>query len=190
MNSIFERSVADFKALSAQVHKRERVYFEAIHSKMKTFTPQAMAVFALETAGGINVATDAPVRENNNIAVYGKERLLAHAAGIDVFLSQQGAMNQASIETIMAEPGFSAIKAVKAGRVFQVDETIVSRPHLGAAQGDIPDRLSALSGCILFSGEGNIGICRHRRLMWPRKEKITGGLHQRHRHCRHPQRGR
>jgi iron complex transport system substrate-binding protein len=135
MNSIFERSVADFKALSAQVHKRERVYFEAIHSKMKTFTPQAMAVFALETAGGINVATDAPVRENNNIAVYGKERLLAHAAGIDVFLSQQGAMNQASIETIMAEPGFSAIKAVKAGRVFQVDETIVSRPTLGLLKG-------------------------------------------------------
>lgn len=62
-----------------------------------------MAIFALETAGGINVAADAPVRQDNNIVVYGKERLLSHAAEIDVFLSQQGAMNQASVETIIAE---------------------------------------------------------------------------------------
>jgi cobalamin transport system substrate-binding protein len=137
MNSDFERSVAAFERLSAQVdvENRERVYFEAIHRKMKTFTPRAMAVFALETAGGINVAVDAPVRENNNIAVYGKERLLSHAAEIDVFLSQQGAMNQATVETIMATPGFSAIKAVKAGRVYTVDETIVSRPTLGLLKG-------------------------------------------------------
>ncbi|MBR9985217.1 MAG: ABC transporter substrate-binding protein [Desulfosarcina sp.] len=135
MHRAFQAAVEDFKGLSAQVGERQRVYFEAIHRKMKTFTPQAMAIFALETAGGINVAVDAPVRENNNIAVYGKERLLSHAAGIDVFLSQQGAMNQISVETIMAEPGFGAIKAVKAGQVFLVDETIVSRPTLGLLKG-------------------------------------------------------
>jgi iron complex transport system substrate-binding protein len=131
----FEAAVGDFKRLSAQVQGPKRVYFEAIHRKMKTFTPQAMAIFALETAGGINVAGDAPVRENNNISVYGKERLLSHAAGIDVFLSQQGAMNQISVAAIMAEPGFGAIKAVKAGQVFLVDETIVSRPTLGLLKG-------------------------------------------------------
>lgn len=135
MHRAFEAAVGDFERLSAQVGKRKRVYFEAIHRKMKTFTPQAMAVFALETAGGINVASDAPVRENNNISVYGKERLLSHAAGIDVFLSQQGAMNQISVAAIMAEPGFGAIKAVKAGQVFLVDETIVSRPTLGLLKG-------------------------------------------------------
>ena len=135
MHQAFQMAVADFKRLSSLVSNRQRVYFEAIHRKMKTFTPQAMAIFALETAGGINVASDAPVRENNNIAVYGKERLLSHAAGIDVFLSQQGAMNQTSVETIMAEPGFSAIKAIKAGQVFLVDETIVSRPTLGLLKG-------------------------------------------------------
>ncbi len=140
----FQMAVVDFKRLSAQVGKRQRVYFEAIHSKMKTFTPQAMAIFALETAGGINVASDAPVRESNNIAVYGKERLLSHAAGIDVFLSQQGAMNQVSVETIMAEPGFGAIKAVKTGQVFQVDEMIVSRPTLGLLKG------ICRIGCLLY----------------------------------------
>ncbi|WP_372679809.1 ABC transporter substrate-binding protein, partial [Desulfosarcina sp.] len=135
MHRAFQVAVGDFKRLSAQVGERQRVYFEAIHRKMKTFTPQAMAIFALETAGGVNVASDAPVRESNNIAVYGKERLLSHAAKIDVFLSQQGAMNQTSVAAIMAEPGFGAIKAVKAGQVFLVDETIVSRPTLGLLNG-------------------------------------------------------
>lgn len=135
MHRAFQVAVGDFKRLSAQVGEHQRVYFEAIHRKMKTFTPQAMAIFVLETAGGINVASDAPVRENNNIAVYGKERLLSHAANIDVFLSQQGAMNQISVATIMAEPGFGAIKAIKAGRVFLVDETIVSRPTMGMLKG-------------------------------------------------------
>lgn len=131
----FHRAVAEFKLLSAGVDKRQRVYFEAIHSKMKTFAPTAMAIFALEAAGGINVAADAPVRVDNNIAVYGKERLLSHAAEIDVFLSQQGTMNQVSVEQIMAEPGFSVIKAVKSGRVYPVDETIVSRPTIGLIKG-------------------------------------------------------
>ncbi len=126
----FHRAVDDFKALAARIERPQRVYFEAMHSKMKTFAPTAMAIFALETAGGINVAADAPVRANNNIAVYGKERLLSHAAGIDVFLSQRGAMNRISAEEIMSEPGFGVIKAVKAGRVHLVDETIVSRPTM------------------------------------------------------------
>lgn len=131
----FNAAVDAFKALSRTVDTPKRVYFEAIHDKMKTFTPQAMAIFALETAGGINVAADAPVRANNNIAVYGKERLLSHAAEVDVFLSQQGAMNQASRETIMAEPGFGVIQAVKHNQVFLVDETLVSRPTLRLLQG-------------------------------------------------------
>ncbi|GAB6906971.1 Fe(III) ABC-type transporter, periplasmic substrate-binding protein (fragment) [Desulfosarcina cetonica] len=131
----FNAAVDAFKALSRTVASPKRVYFEAIHSKMKTFTPQAMAIFALETAGGVNVAADAPVRANNNIAVYGKERLLSHAAEIDVFLSQQGAMNQASRETIMAEPGFGVIRAIKHDQVFLVDETLVSRPTLRLLQG-------------------------------------------------------
>jgi iron complex transport system substrate-binding protein len=131
----FHRTVAAFRRLSAQVKKRQRVYFEAIHDKMKTFAPHAMAIFALETAGGINVAADAPVRKHNNIAIYGKERLLSHAAEIDVFLSQQGAMNRTTVAAIKAEPGFEAIKAVKTGSVYLVDEKIVSRPTLRLLEG-------------------------------------------------------
>ena len=135
IHDAFRKAVDDFKALSGRVTAPKRVYFEAIHSKMKTFTPSAMAIFALEVAGGINVAADAPVRVNNNIAVYGKERLLSHAADIDVFLAQHGAMNRVSVAAIMAEPGFSAIRAVKVGQVYLVDETIVSRPTPGLLKG-------------------------------------------------------
>ena len=144
MTSRFHGAVADFKALAARAPQPQHVYFEAIHGKMKTFIPTAMAIFALETAGGINVAADAPVRKNNAIAEYGKERLLFHAQNIDVFLSQQGAMNRVTVEQIVAEPGFRAIKAVKEGRVYLVDEKIVSRPTMGLLHGIYT------IGCLLY----------------------------------------
>lgn len=115
--------------------KRQRVYFEAIHAKMKTFAPASMAIFALEKAGGINVAADAERVRETNIAAYGKERILAKAAGIDVFLAQQGPMNKVEVATIVNEPGFAAIKAVQEGRVMLVDEELVARPTLRLAEG-------------------------------------------------------
>jgi len=128
MITAFQQAVADFQALAASVQVPKRVYFEAIHKRMKTFSPGSMPIFALETAGGVNVAADADRVRTTNIAYYGKERILSRAAEIDVYLAQQGAMNQPSPALISNEPGFDVIKAVKAGQVFIVDETIVARP--------------------------------------------------------------
>jgi iron complex transport system substrate-binding protein len=111
------------------------VYFEAIHSKMKTFTPDSMAVFALETAGGINVASDAKAVRNTNIAYYGKERILSHGREIDVYLAQSGVMNQPSLELILNEPGYKTIKAVADGEIYLIDEQIVSRPTMRLLDG-------------------------------------------------------
>ncbi len=116
-------------------HKRRKVYFESIHGKMKTFAPGSTAIFALETAGGINVAEDAAAVRNTNIAAYGKERILSHADEIDVYLAQKGAMNRIDTGSIRNEPGFAAIKAVRLGEVFLVDESIVSRPTPRLADG-------------------------------------------------------
>ena len=110
--------------------KRKRVYFEAIHSRMKTFAPNAIAMFALKTAGGINVAADARAVHGTNIAAYGKERILSHADEIDVFLAQRGAMNRVTKRRIREEGGFRAIKAVREGQIYIIDEKIVSRPTL------------------------------------------------------------
>ncbi len=111
-----------------QPEKRPRVYFESIHSRMKTFAPSSIAIFVLEQAGGINIAADAEARRSTNIAAYGKERILAHADEIDVFLAQKGRMNRISVAEISQEPGFQAIRAVHEGKIYLVDEQLVSRP--------------------------------------------------------------
>lgn len=115
--------------------KRKRVYFESIHRRMKTFAAASMAVFVLQAAGGINIADDAVQVRSTNIAEYGKERILAKANQIDVFLAQKGRMNPVTKEMIIKEPGFQVIKAVRQGQVFLVDEQKVSRPTMELLQG-------------------------------------------------------
>ncbi|MGD8291876.1 MAG: ABC transporter substrate-binding protein [Desulfobacterales bacterium] len=135
MIDCFKRKIKNFQALEAKIEVKKKVYFEAIHSKMKTFSPDSMAIFVLETAGGINVAEDAKPVRNTNIAAYGKERILSHAKYIDVYLSQSGAMNRPTISMIKNEPGFSIIKAVYNNQIFIIDEQIVSRPTLRLLDG-------------------------------------------------------
>jgi iron complex transport system substrate-binding protein len=135
MVSRFQTISANFKAIASSIAIKKKVYFESIHSKMKTFSPDSMAIFALVTAGGINVAGDATPVRNTNIARYGKERILSHAAQIDVYLAQAGAMNRPTVSMIKAEPGFNVIKAVDNDQIFFIDEQIVSRPTLRLLEG-------------------------------------------------------
>jgi iron complex transport system substrate-binding protein len=115
--------------------EQKRVYFEAIHSKMKTFSPSSIAIFALKSAGGINVAGDAKAVRGTNIAAYGKERILSHANEIDVYLAQRGAMNHVMVKSIIQEGGFNAIKAVRDRKIYIIDEKIVSRPTMRLLDG-------------------------------------------------------
>ena len=131
----FKKMIAYFKSITAEFPNRKKVYFEAIHRKMKTFSPGAMAIFALETAGGINIASDATAVRKTNIAAYGKERILSHASDIDIYLAQYGAMNRPTVSMIKKEPGFMAIKAVRNDQIFIIDEMIVSRPTLRLLKG-------------------------------------------------------
>jgi iron complex transport system substrate-binding protein len=135
MAARFTAAVSELAALTASVSPKKRVYFEAIHTKMKTFAPDAMAVFALEAGGGVNIARDAAPVRDTNIADYGKERILARASEIDVFLAQSGTMNQPTLELIKAESGFQAIRAVKTHHVYIIDERLVSRPTLRLLDG-------------------------------------------------------
>ena len=133
--SQFNKSIDGFKNLTRSRIDRKRVYFEAIHSKMKTFAPDSMAMFALESAGGINIAADADPVRNTNIAYYGKERILSRATEIDVYLAQYGSMNRPTVALIKQEPGFSIIKAVAMDQIYIVDEKIVSRPTMRLLEG-------------------------------------------------------
>lgn len=124
----FREGVTRLSALTRNVENKKKVYFEAIHSRMKTFVPGSMAIFVLESAGGVNVAGDAVSSRGTNIGIYGKERILSRAHEIEVFLAQVGVMNHTSREIIKNEPGFSILRAVKEDQIYLIDETIVSRP--------------------------------------------------------------
>lgn len=126
----FVETVYGLKKQLPPIEQRPTVYFEAIHSKMKTFDPEAIAIFALTAGGGRNVAVDATGRNNSNIAPYGKERLLSKAKEIDVFLSQVGRMNRIRPDDIYQEPGFQLIKAIRNRSVCLIEEEIVSRPTM------------------------------------------------------------
>jgi iron complex transport system substrate-binding protein len=112
------------------IQYKKRVYFEAIHDRMRTFSPTAMAIYSLEIAGGINMAHDAEPRRGTTIADYGKERILSRAGDIDVYLAQVGPMNRPTMDTIKKEPGYALIRAVQQNKIYFIDEKLVSRPTL------------------------------------------------------------
>ncbi|PID77530.1 MAG: peptide ABC transporter substrate-binding protein [Deltaproteobacteria bacterium] len=132
MTAFFRQELKNIQSRIAQISEEDRpvVYFEAIHSKTRTFAPSATAAFCLKQAGGSNIAADAVPRFQTNIADYGKEKLLAKGNQIDVFLAQQGRMNPVSIKLIKSEPGFTAIKAVRENKIYLIDEKLVSRPTI------------------------------------------------------------
>jgi iron complex transport system substrate-binding protein len=136
MTREFKQSLAGLRqSVPQDLSARPGVYFESIHSKMKTFAPDAISVFALTAGGGRNIAFDAKGRNESNIAPYGKERILSKADAIDIYLSQVGRMNRVTVDDIYAEPGFQLIKAVKTKSVYLIEEEIVSRPTMRLLQG-------------------------------------------------------
>lgn len=136
MEQQFKTSIKQMQQdIPLDIHSRPRVYFESIHHKMKTFSPDAITIFALTAGGGVNIATDAVARNNSNIAPYGKERLLSLGEDIDVFLSQVGRMNRIQLDDIYKEPGFSLIKAVQTKSVYLIEEELVSRPTMRLLEG-------------------------------------------------------
>jgi len=156
MVETFGQRLAKITATLQQIpkDKRKRVYFEAIHRQMKTFAPNSMAMFVLESAGGINIAADADRMRETNIAAYGKERILAKADQIDLYLAQNGRMNPVSVDDIIKEPGFTVIKAVRTRQIFLVDEEMVSRPTMGLLDG------IAFVRSLLYPDYGQEGITR------------------------------
>jgi iron complex transport system substrate-binding protein len=114
------------KIVSAE--KPVKVFFESIHSKFYTFSKDSIANFVLTVAGGENIATDAPSIRHSNIAAYSKEKIINKGNEIDFYISQYGAMNHITIDKIVNEPGFKAIKAVKNNKIVIVPENIISRP--------------------------------------------------------------
>ncbi|MFP4672550.1 MAG: ABC transporter substrate-binding protein, partial [Desulfohalobiaceae bacterium] len=135
MQENFQTAVDHARELSQSVQDEKQVFFEAMHGQLKTFAPGSMPIFALQAAGGKNIAQDAKQVRGTNIAEYGKERLMSKAEDIQVYLSQKGPMNQPSKREIRNEPGLHMLEAIKKDEIYIIEEELVSRPTLRLAKG-------------------------------------------------------
>lgn len=109
---------------------RQKVYFESTKTAYRTVIEASNPGRAIEIAGGINIASGVEaMTKGSTIAEFGIERLMINADDIDVYISQRGAMNAGgSIISIPQREGFKAIKAVREGRILELNEKIISSP--------------------------------------------------------------
>jgi len=109
--------------------ERKTVFFETIHKSFKTPTPDSIAWFVVNTAGGENIAYDARATSSGStVADFSKEKLLERGTDLDKYIAQKGAMNKVTMDQILNEPGYGALKAINEREVYIVDEMIMSRP--------------------------------------------------------------
>jgi iron complex transport system substrate-binding protein len=158
----FKSSTKYIRQRTKAIVSKKRVYFEAIHNRMRTFTPTSMPIFVLETAGGVNVAKDAKPRRGSVIADFGKERILSLGSQIDVYLAQFGPMNQPTREMIKNETGYDLIRAVRQDDIHFIDEKLVSRPTLRLLIGICS--VGKILYPDLFSGEAEKLGCTKRQM--------------------------
>ncbi|MDR1612532.1 MAG: ABC transporter substrate-binding protein [Planctomycetota bacterium] len=129
MSEAFAKEAARYAEASAKLERRPGVFIEAIHREVKTFVPGSIPAWLVGLAGGRYVAADAiPAAPGVIIADYGPERLLGKAGEIEVFVSQDGAMNGTPLETIRTRSIYQPLAAFKTGKVFKISEAILARP--------------------------------------------------------------
>lgn len=129
MIAAFESRVDKYRKAAAGRKNAPGVFIESVHREVKTFTPDSIPVWLVELAGGRNVAADAKAATPGVIiAEYGPERLLAKAGEVDIFLSQDGAMNRVPQETIRERTIYRPLAAFKSGRVYKIPESALARP--------------------------------------------------------------
>lgn len=126
----FNEELLKIKNDSSKIKNKVNVYFESTETNYRTVTPDSNPAKAIELAGGINIAKDAKaLNKSTSIADYGAEKILAKAKEIDVFVSQKGAMNAGgSLHSVAIRSGFDKIKAVSNGRIYTIDEKLISSP--------------------------------------------------------------
>jgi iron complex transport system substrate-binding protein len=135
MTEKFREALESFEA-EVGGDRRPGVFFESIHREAKTFAPDSIPIWVLETAGGRNAAADArPVRPGQIVADYGLERLLEKADEIEVFISQEGPMNSVGLDVIRERGPYQVLNAFKTGRIHRIPEELVSRPVPGLIEG-------------------------------------------------------
>lgn len=126
----FYHSIDAIQEITARATEKQTVFFESTEVNIRTVSEGSMPDRAIEFAGGLNLAEGAaPMTEGSSIAEFGEERVLEHAEEIDVYISQRGAMNAGgNLISIGERAGYETIKAVREGRVYLINEKLISSP--------------------------------------------------------------
>ncbi len=126
----FDADIAAIHELTSRLSDKQTVFFESTEDNVRTAAKGSMPALAIEYAGGINIAQGAePIKKGSSIAEYGAEKVLENGDKIDIYISQRGAMNAgADLSSITERPGLDTVKAVKEGKVFVIDEKLISSP--------------------------------------------------------------
>lgn len=136
MIQAFETAIRPIALAAEQRTRKPGVFIEAIHREIKTFTPDSLPYWLVKTAGGRNIAADADAASPGVIiADFGPERLLARADEVDVLISQQGAMNHATLDAVIGRPLYRPLKAVRTGHVHKIAEAVLARPTPSLVEG-------------------------------------------------------
>lgn len=135
--SAFHEEINTISNLTAKASNKQKIFFESTDVEVRTVTPDSLPGVAIQFAGGINIASDATaISKGSSIASFGEEKVLAVADDIDVYVSQRGAMNSGgNLHTITSRPGFHTISAVKNGKVYTINEKIISSPTFRYSKG-------------------------------------------------------
>lgn len=133
----FHEQMSALRAITKNIEPKINVFFESSDVEIKTVTPDSMAARAIETAGGINIASDAQaITKGSSIAAYGPERVLEKADQIDAYVTQRGVMGAGgNLHTISIRPGFDTVKAVRNGKVLEINQKIISSPTFRQVKG-------------------------------------------------------
>ncbi len=125
----FERIKNDLVSKIPANHKNLNVFIEATSKEIHTCSPDSWAANLIKLLGANNTAHDAvPLRPGSSIAAFGVERVLKSLdKNLDVYIIQNGAMNNSTLDDFFSRAWSGAFKNVK---IFCVPEKFLSRPSL------------------------------------------------------------
>jgi len=124
---------------------RPSVFYVVWFDPPRTAGPGTFVDDLITLAGGTNIFADAPT----GWPQVGLEEVVRRQP--DVVIVPVGEGNGASLERLRTTPGWSALRAVREGRVYEVDAEIFNRP--GPRIGEVARRLATLLHPASLAGE-------------------------------------
>lgn len=123
----FYTELEEIKALTSSVEPNQNIFIETSENGYYTVAPNSLIDQAIDYASGNNIAKEVKRQyENVPIAPFGLKSILANKEKIDVYVSLTGISNPgSSLISIHQKSEFDEVKAIKDGRVYEMDNVII-----------------------------------------------------------------